>query len=692
VVDPGAGPLVADACAAVRRGEHLRAHRALARHLESRPRRWPIAAGRRDALTREIQDRFPAAAIDVRDRADRLLEGRYDLLGYRDLQLGNPPDWHADAAHGRRAPRGYWAAIPFLDRACGDHKVIWEANRHQHFLTLGTAYWLTGRRRYRDAFIGHLEHWLAENPPLDGINWASMLELGLRALSWTWAVEFFAAGAAADEVPWLVDLVVALDRQLDHIGHNLSTYFSPNTHISGEALALYAVSRAFPELAASGARAAAGRRILLREAAAQVRADGGHVEQSSHYHRYSTDFYLLAHVVAALTADTDAFAGVLGAQARYLRTIADERGHLPQVGDEDGGRLFPFGAAAPPSDASATLAAAASVLDDPALAVAPPGPEVYWILGAAPRAVAPRPPVPWPSRVLPDSGYVVLRREGGDHLLFDAGPHGFLNGGHAHADALSIVLTVAGEPLLVDPGTATYTMDAAVRDRFRGPEMHTTVTIDGEPFARPRGPFHWQHAAGARLLAARVDGAAGFAAGSHSGYGFPVFRLVTTVAGRGWLVVDYVAPPRPARVDAHWHLHPAWTAEPEAAGFRLTHASGTRLGIATTAVARDLVRGGVFSPVYGRIERATVLRTSEDASGPAVVGTYVPARLPDGAVPALTAAALARGDHGWTICTFAIADACETRVTVALPGPGLAEPPRDWPQPCIQERRAVCVE
>ena len=39
-------------------------------------------------------------------RADRIVEGRHDLLGYRDVALGNPPDWHFDAIHRRRAPHG----------------------------------------------------------------------------------------------------------------------------------------------------------------------------------------------------------------------------------------------------------------------------------------------------------------------------------------------------------------------------------------------------------------------------------------------------------------------------------------------------------------------------------------------------------------------------------------------------------
>src|SRR4029079_6273418 len=123
------------------------------------------------------------------------------------------------------------------------------------------------------------------NPPLQGINWASMLELAFRTISWTWAVEFFSEDADGDHAPWLPDLLVSLDRQLTHIAQNLSRYFSPNTHLTGEALALYAVSQAFSELRGSAARAPEGRRVLLNEISRQINADGGHAELSAHYHR-----------------------------------------------------------------------------------------------------------------------------------------------------------------------------------------------------------------------------------------------------------------------------------------------------------------------------------------------------------------------------------------------------------------------
>src|SRR6266508_778116 len=242
-------------------------HHALLARLQTRASRFLLDHMSADSLTVDVRARWPRAALDAASRAERLLAGRYDFLGYTVLVFaarGQAVDWHFDPVHHRRAPQAFWASVPYLNPSIGDHKIIWELNRHQHWLTFGRAWWLTSDARYRDALLAQLESWLAANPPLVGINWASMLEIGFRAMSWTWALHFLLrparAGAAESrvstsaDIPWLVDMLVALDRQLTHIEQNLSHYFSPNTHLTGEALALYISGLAVPELAASDRR------------------------------------------------------------------------------------------------------------------------------------------------------------------------------------------------------------------------------------------------------------------------------------------------------------------------------------------------------------------------------------------------------------------------------------------------------
>ena len=146
----------------------VRGHAAIAEYLRNRPARFPLAPQRLAEITAAILARFGNASAVA--AADRILAGRYHLLGYEDVAAGSPPNWHRDPVHGRDAPLVFWESVPFLDPACGDHKVTWELNRHQHFLVLGRAFRLTGDDRYYHAFVRHLTDWIDRNPPLLGIN------------------------------------------------------------------------------------------------------------------------------------------------------------------------------------------------------------------------------------------------------------------------------------------------------------------------------------------------------------------------------------------------------------------------------------------------------------------------------------------------------------------------------------------
>jgi hypothetical protein len=657
-------PLLWQAQRALHAADWDAAHRTLASHFAARPSRFPLDPRTLDAVRARITRRFPEAPADASRRADRMLAGRYDLLGYRDLPFGSPPAWNKDPVHGRETPPGFWSAIPYLSPEYGDHKVIWEINRHQHWLTLARAHQLTGERRYYGAVVDQLNHWLASNPPLQGINWASMLELGFRSLSWLWSLHLFAPTAASDSAagsPWIVDLLLGLDGQLTHIEHNLSQYFSPNTHLTGEALALYVAGCAVPELRASGRRTATGRRILLQEIDRQINADGGHAELSAHYHRYSTDFYLFASLVARVSGDAaaPAFEQAALRQATYLRTIADDAGRLPLLGDDDGGQLFPI-CGRPPWDCRDTLAAASVILGEPALALGDVPEEVFWLCGALPLEDMPRAATPWRSAALAGSGYYVSRTAAGDHLVFDAGRHGYLNAGHAHADALSLVLTIAGRPLLVDPGTATYTMSAADRDRFRSTAMHNTVEVDGRPQSEPEGPFHWRTTADARLLVWKSSPDFDYAEGTHDGYRpLAHVRGVLALHGVGWLVIDHVlqgahaeldgAGKRGAMVtaDAFWHLHPDWTATVASReGLRLRHRDGLVYALACSSALETLSpeqASGLdrYAPVYGLVQRATCIRARIAGPLPLSFATFIPAvPLTDEAGPQVNVSAV----------------------------------------------------
>ncbi len=629
---------------AIARQDWEQAHASLVAAIGRRKNRFLLDPGSFDRVRDAVITRWPDAPSRAATRADDVLAGRYDILGYRSLiaPAGNG-EWHRDPVHDRCAPRLFWADVPYLDPAIGDHKVIWEINRHQHWLQLGRALWLTGNARYADGLVERLGSWLADNPPLIGINWASMLEIGFRAMSWAWALHFLLAHGSspqgsASRGPWLVDMLVALHRQLAHLEQNLSHYFSPNTHLTGEALALYVVGVALPELAGSGRWVHTGRRILIAEIDRQIHADGGHAERSTHYQRYTLDFYLCALLTARLAGDTEAIARFTDAASRladFTRVIADDRGRLPLIGDDDGGVLWPM-TGRECNDVRDSLALAAAVLARPELAPWDVPEEVWWIAGESANALeaitgrrdaAPAPP----SRAFGDTGYVVARDGAGGHAVLNTGAHGYLNGGHAHADALAITLSLAHQPLLVDPGTSTYTMSPALRDRMRSSMSHNTVTLDERSSAIPAGPFTWHTRADARLHASRHNPAFDWVESSHDGYA-PMRHRRALFRSResGWLVVDEILGDGLHSADSHWHFDPSWTVRQAAPSqLRATHVNGQAAWMLFDVGTATLVRGdsthglGWHAPVYGTLVPAWTARVTHRQAAPFALITWI---------------------------------------------------------------------
>jgi heparinase II/III-like protein len=714
------------------------AHDALSAHFASRPQRFAIAPALLSTVRQRVRRAFPDSAADAVARADRVLAGQYDLLGYRGLRFvsdrcagptprtqredlsnlsghadqdccagptrrsqtndqdsceyeepltdrqrssaydqsfreypnglreSQPPeefppcprcqasgastgatqefplcpscplcrasaasiDWHLDPVHDRRTPQRFFADVPYLDPACGDHKIIWELNRHQHWLVLGRAFWLTGDNRYRDRCVTELASWLEANPPLIGVNWSSMLELGFRSLSWIWALHLFADASAADRSPWTVDLLLGLDRQLAHVEQNLSYYFSPNTHLLGEGLALYVGGRSLPELAASARRETIGRRILTAESDRQIGADGGHCERSTHYHRYALDFYLLALVVARITNDPAApqFEQAVARLADAARLLADDSGRAPHLGDDDGGLLLPLAGRAA-DDWRDSLAAAGALLVRPELSVGRTPEEPFWLLAhpalaaALDRSRATPAVAHVASAALADTGYYVSR-SAGDHLVVDGGAHGYRNGGHAHADALSLTFSSGGRPLLIDPGTACYTIDNGLRDRMRSTALHNTLVVDDRDQSIPMGPFHWSHTADAIVRRWRSNPSFDYFDAAHDGYRPLEHRRHVLALHADLLVVaDLVSGDGPHTAAAHWHVDPRWHVDATPRGAVMA-VDGRRIslhapaGLVECFTADEGTGLGWHSPVYGRVEPATTVRITQRGPAP----------------------------------------------------------------------------
>lgn len=483
-----------------------------------------------ETVCAELRSRWPNAEQEILEHADRIIAGRFDLLGLRDLSFGDPIRWNLEPVSGKSLPKFHWSVIDYLDPdIAGDKKITWELNRHQYFVTLGQAYFLTGDEKYSKTFVAHLNSWMDENPPKVGVNWASSLEISFRSIAWLWAFHFFKNSQELDPKTFTRALKF-LYLNARHLETYLSTYFSPNTHLTGEALGLFYLGTLLPEFKAADAWRANGQRVLIDQLAHQVKADGVYFEQSSYYHRYTVDFYTHMLILSRNNENTSrelesVVEAKLNALLDHLMYITRPDGTTPLFGDDDGGRLVTLDRR-PSNDFRAALSTGAAMLGraDFKFVAGELAEETLWLLGpegarAFDRARSERPAED--SKAFPDGGYYVMRDgwdEKANYLLFDCGPHGVDNCGHAHADALAIEVAAQGRPLLVDPGTHTYTRSKELRDWFRGSAAHNVLMVDGEASSLPAGPFSWSTVASCEPLSWISERRFDYVEGRHNGY------------------------------------------------------------------------------------------------------------------------------------------------------------------------------
>ena len=191
-----------------------------------------------------------------------------------------------------------------------------------------------------------------------------------RAVAWLWAFRLFEGyvGLAPGLLARARKFLFLHGR---HLETYLSTYFSPNTHLTGEALGLVYLAAAFPHWKCAPRWRATGTRILADALGWHVRADGVYFEQASYYHRYTVDiythFYLLVRQHRARPGRVPSAPSSKHSSSTSM-WITRPDGTTPYLGDDDGGRLVVLDER-PPDDFRAALSTGAALFSRPRLQV-----------------------------------------------------------------------------------------------------------------------------------------------------------------------------------------------------------------------------------------------------------------------------------------------------------------------------------
>lgn len=587
--------------------------------------RFPLAqlAGR-DSSTLPDRTRFLALVEEAAGDEWRLFGNRVNAQA-RNL-------WTTHPVTGIATPRDHWRSIQYMNGAGGgDVKLIWELNRHQPLVRLAQGYFVTNDEALAERAVALLDNWVQENPPGRGINWTSSLEIGFRAIAWCWIWSLTCSSPA-----WTDDrlsrFLVSLWHHARQIDRYDSTHHSPNTHLTGELLALYYVGLTFPELSRAKRWANRGRAVMLSELDRQVLDDGMHFERSVGYHRYTAEFYLHFMLLARAAGEPvsrDAAARIRAlVAASWLMRRPD--GTWPVIGDEDSGSTLLLGTGDTQSHTT-ILAVGAALFREPRwlAGIDDAGRSgAWWLLSAdESRSLGTMPPsTAVTSGALPEAGYYVGREHPGTdawYCLVDAGVHGGGLTGHAHTDLGHIEIARGDAHIVVDPGCASYTMNAAKRDWCRSEAAHACLVVQHAPLAVPRSAFSWQRVSPVPRVAHGESDALWWCDLAYQRvdvpHGLTHRRQVVLVRGWGIVIADWIDAASGVSFAMHWPLGVS-SAVLEATRVRARGFSA-HWTVGEAAAGTPVVEHVMSSPGYGREQPSTLLRVPARASGNSWVTT-----------------------------------------------------------------------
>lgn len=552
---------------------------------------------------------------DILAASAKILSGRYQALGAdwpsRDAQNPFPPDiWRTDPVTGGLWPGSefYCFDIPYRhERTLGDIKYVWEYNRLQFLQPVAADAALTGNPEAIETIESAIGSWYTANPPFRGLCWNSGIELGLRAISLLVVTSLCGNRLSAATIGKIRTILHAHQVWMARYP---SRFSSANNHLVAEVAGEFLISLAMQELPLSAKLEAKGRRILAEEADKQILADGVGAEQSPTYGAFTAEFLLLCCFVARasgrpLPVSIDAR---LMQFATFIAWLSDAEGRVAGICDDDEGRVLTLSGHETAYAASVCAAIAGYSGKQPA-GPRPPENELRDALLRSPGTGTP------PARGLktfPDGGYTVIRERRGDadvHIVMDHAPLGYLSiAAHGHADTLSIVATIDGKPLFVDPGTYLYHSGGPWRDWFRSTHAHNTLTLDGADQSTMSGAFNWSHKASARLESVK-DGEDWSVIASHDGYQKRfgcVHRRALSAIPSGFSILDTLVGDNARPAEIVFQLAPSCHTEIDANQVQIHHGtqllatlSFSHMGEVVCECGGPLGAGGWYSPRFG---------------------------------------------------------------------------------------------
>jgi uncharacterized heparinase superfamily protein len=434
--------------------------------------------------------------------AKKVQTNKFNILGVEWPDNFEKSIWHLDPVTKKQWPsKSYCFQINFKNtNEYGDVKYVWELNRLQHLQPLAALAVINKNETLATYCLKEIESWIDNNPPFDGINWSSGIELACRVVS------ILIVTTLVDDNLVSIQQKNKIADSLAYHGYWLmrypSRFSSANNHLIAEAGALYLLGKLAPNLPQAKKWSIYGKKTLIQESTKQIYKDGVGGEQSPTYTAFTLEWLLLCGQVGFKLNDefpTNYWERIEKA-GQFIRWLTDKNGNQPRIGDDDEGHVF-YSHQDENFYATSILACIAKLTQRKDLL--PPINtsnlrEIFF--GSSSHKKSKIIGV----RHFKEGGYTVSRSIVSDKeiiLVIDHGPLGYLSiAAHGHADALAIWLHIDGQPIIVDSGTYLYHAGGNWREYMRSTHAHNTLTIGSTSSSKTASAFNWSTKAKTSLL------------------------------------------------------------------------------------------------------------------------------------------------------------------------------------------------
>ena len=469
--------------------------------------------------------------LNIQLTGENIFPSEIEIFGKILNYSKNEINWHQDIFSGKSFPLIFSGRINIRNSDDLSAKNVWEVNRLQFLTHISLNYHQTGDPVYLDQFMRIMNSWISSNPYLKGINWYSNLEINIRLINWFFCWELIDVGRLVEHNPVFGNFVIekwipSIRQHCEYSFNNPSRFSSANNHLISEYAGLFIASSKWKfsesEKWLGYARKGLENEILLQH------SNGINREEAAEYIQFVTDFFLLSFVVGEKTGYPFSikYTRTLRQIFEYILALVDIGGNIPNYGDGDDGKVVSF--VNTRFNNFLSLFTSASILFNDGkfklkntdydlknqILFGNNGKDIYESL--------PENALKRDSVFYKDEGHHIFRHQNdGKEILmhFNSAPLGYLSmAAHGHADALSIILSINGYCIFVDPGTYIYHVSKEWRDYFVSTMAHNTICIDNQNQAIHAGDTLWLNHYRCRLVSQYNNGFLESVKAEHNGY------------------------------------------------------------------------------------------------------------------------------------------------------------------------------